>query len=74
MAEEELFRMVTDATGLPHDAIRTELTRLLALAGIDHERVTLEDLRKVLAEYVQDTLLAAKLEFSKARNEDPSLD
>ena len=74
MVEDELFRMVTDATGLPHDAIRAELNRLLALAGIERERVTLEDLRKVLAEYVQDTLLAAKLEFSRVRTNDPSLD
>jgi hypothetical protein len=66
--------MVTDATDLPHEAIRAELTRLLALAGIDRDRVTLEDLRKVLAEYVQDTLLAAKLEFSKIRKDDHSPD
>lgn len=74
MADEDLFRLITDATGLPSDAISDELDRLLSIAGVERERLTLEDLRRVLADYVQDTLLAAKLEFNRLRSGDPSLD
>lgn len=63
---DELFGKVTVATGLPADLVSEELERLLGKAGIKREDLTLEDLRKILAEYVQDVLLAAKEEFSKA--------
>lgn len=63
---EELFGQVTVATGLPADLVSDELERLLGKAGIKREDLTLEDLRRILAEYVQDVLLAAKEEFSKS--------
>lgn len=68
---DELFKQVTDATGLPNELISAELTRLLERSGIDPQAVTLDDLRRVLAEYVQDVLLSAKSDFasSKAVNE-----
>lgn len=59
----KLFRTVTEATGLPQDAISNELTSLLKAAGFEPENMTIDDLRCVLAEYVQDILLAAKEEL-----------
>ena len=59
---KDLFKSVTTATGLPEGPVATELERLLAQAGLNKSELTLEDLRKVLAEYVQDVLLAAKEE------------
>lgn len=56
----DLFGKVTGATGLPTDLVCDELERLLTQEGIKPEEMTLEDLRKVLANYVQDVLLAAK--------------
>lgn len=57
---EKLFDQVTDATGLPSNLVSTELETLIASAGLDKENLTLDDLRIVLANYVQDVLLAAK--------------
>lgn len=65
---DELFGQVTVATGLPADLVSDELERLLGKAGIKREDLTLEDLRQILAEYVQDVLLAAKEEFSKSNS------
>jgi hypothetical protein len=61
---EELFAQVTDATGLPKDVISDELVRLLAKVGVSKDEMTLDDLRRVLADYVQDVLLNAKVEFT----------
>ena len=60
---DELFSQVTDATGLPKDLISEELARLLSQSGICTSEMTLDDLRKILSEYVQDVLLAAKDEY-----------
>ncbi len=65
---DELFGTVANATGLPTDLVSRELDRLLGKAGIKREDLTLEDLRKILAEYVQDVLLAAKEEFSNSNS------
>lgn len=65
---DELFGEVTDATGLPTDLVSNELESLLNQAGIRREEMTIEDLRKVLANYVQDVLLAAKEEFAKSNS------
>lgn len=59
---EKLFDEVTGATGLPGDLITAELSGLLSAAGIERENLTLDDLRAVLADYVQDILLAAQEE------------
>jgi hypothetical protein len=55
-----LLRVLIEATGLPPAAVENELQRLLAARGLDAARVTLEDLREVLAAYLQETLVEAK--------------
>ena len=62
---KELFGTVTAATGLPDELISEELTRLLATAGVRPEDLTIDDLRQILADYVQDILVAAKEYHSK---------
>lgn len=62
---DKLFRQVTEATGLPKEEISNELAGLLKAAGFQPDNMTLDDLRTVLAEYVQDILLAAKEELSR---------
>lgn len=64
---EELFEQITAATGLPNEVASTELGRLLAQAGLAKADLTLDDLRVVLAEYVQDILTQAKTEYSQPR-------
>jgi hypothetical protein len=65
---EKLLADVASATGLPEDLVTVELNRLVAKAGKKPEDMTLEDLRLILAEYVQDVLLAAHREFSDTEN------
>lgn len=55
-----LIQQITNSTGLPEDLIQDELNTLITAAGVQPENVTLEDLRKILAEYVQDVLVQAK--------------
>lgn len=66
---EQLLIDVASATGLPEDMVTRELGELIKKAGLDPARLTLEDLRQILAEYVQDVLLAAHTEYAQAANE-----
>lgn len=56
----KLLEMVILATGLPESEIRSELQSLLRQHGKSAESLTTEDLREIMAEYLQDVLLAAK--------------
>lgn len=60
MRGTELLNELTAATGLPDDLIGDELTRLVCGAGKSKDSVTLDDLRDMLAMYLQDILLEAK--------------
>ncbi len=66
---EQLLIDVATATGLPEELVTRELGKLIKKAGLDPARLTLEELRQVLAEYVQDVLLAAKTELASASGE-----
>jgi len=58
-----LFKTVVSATGLPETSVSRELEGLLGQAGISSSEMTLEDLRQVLADYLQDVLLELKEEL-----------
>jgi hypothetical protein len=62
---KEMLETVVTATGLPDELINEELNMLVAKAGLKPEEMTLDDLRMILAEYVQDVLLAAKEDCDK---------
>lgn len=55
-----LLKEITENTGLPEQLIQDELQTLIASAGIHSDSVTLDDLRRILAEYMQEVLVAAK--------------
>jgi hypothetical protein len=57
---DALLKTVIDSTGLPNDALSAELDRLIAKAGLEKQTITLDDMREILAEYLQDTLLELK--------------
>ena len=57
---KDLFQQITSATGLPENVISGELAQLLASAGIEKDSMTIDDLRKILSDYVQDILLELK--------------
>ena len=54
---EALLTEVTSATGLPEKLVTDELTRLVQNAGLSTDAVTLDDLREILADYLQDVML-----------------
>lgn len=58
---KELVETVIAGTGLPDQMIRDEFTALLTKHGKTAETLTLDDLREVLADYLQDVLVTAKL-------------
>ena len=60
MRGAELLNELSDATGLPEALISEELSRLLDSAGKSPDSVTLDELRDLLAVYLQDVLIDAK--------------
>lgn len=55
----ELISNLTSATGLPKTAVDKELSRILNEAGLDPAHVTLDEIRTVMANYLQDVLSSA---------------
>jgi hypothetical protein len=60
-----LIRVLIAATGLPEESITRELNRLFAARGLDPDQITLDDVREVLATYLQDTLVEAKTSLAE---------
>jgi hypothetical protein len=58
--EPKIFDLLIEATGLPKDSIQKELTSLLEKRGLTPGDATLDDLREILAHYLQDALIEAK--------------
>ncbi len=56
----KLISQIASNTGLPEEMMVAELGRLIGSAGLDKDVVSLDDLRRVLAEYAQEILLSAK--------------
>lgn len=56
----KIFETVCEATGLPQELIQKELKTLLETEGMSSDEVTVEELRSVLAKYLQEVLSGAK--------------
>lgn len=59
-----LLESLCKSTGLPYESIYTELEGLVKQSGLDIDKVTLDELREVLAEYLQEVLVSAQQKFS----------
>ena len=53
----KLINFVVENTGLPAEPVHRELNGLLEKHGVNPDSMTLEDLREVLADYLQDVFL-----------------
>ena len=60
MSGTKLITEIAANTGLPEATMTKELGRLIEGAGLDTKIVSLDDLRRVLADYAQEILLSAK--------------
>lgn len=55
-----IISTVISATGLPEDLVKTELSQLSEQQGFNIDTMTIEQLRIVLSDYVQDVLVKLK--------------
>lgn len=60
--EKTLSKTVIAATGLPHNLIEREFHSLLSKYGKNPETLTLDELREMMAEYLQIVFLEIKEE------------
>lgn len=54
---ETLAKTIIEATGLPQEPIERELASLISPRGKTLETLTLDELREVMAEYLQTVFL-----------------
>lgn len=59
-----LTKTVIEKTGLPQDLIEKEFNAILEKFGKNPERLTMEELREVMAEYLQLVFLELQEEMS----------
>jgi len=57
-----LLKVLIESTGLPPEAVERELNRVLAQGNFQKEELTLDDVREIIAAYMQDVLIEAKAE------------
>ena len=63
MAESKtLVQKVIDSTGLPKDGLKKEMDQLLSQSNLNHDTLSLEELRTLLASYLQDVFVELKNE------------
>ena len=55
-----LLKVLIESTGLPPEAVERELNRVLAQGNFQKEELTLDDVREILAAYLQDVFVEAK--------------
>jgi hypothetical protein len=66
MEGDTLLNVLVEATGLPKAWVESELRGLMTKRGLSPETMTLESMREILAEFMQDVLLAAKEQLKEA--------
>lgn len=63
----DLIHSLIHATGLPEETLTQELENLIRSSGKEVENITIDDIRMLLADYLQDVLLEAQEEFDPAK-------
>jgi len=51
---KELFDLLVELTGVEEDVLRGELVGIIDRLNLDAEHLTTEDLRRVVAQYLED--------------------
>lgn len=59
-----LFNTVIQATGLPEDSVEKELRMLVARHGKSPQDLTIDDLREILADYLQTIIIESQDKLS----------
>lgn len=61
----ELFKKITESTGLPVEIVSKKLERLLQAKGLDAQELTLEELRNTLSDFLKEVILESKEAFEQ---------
>jgi hypothetical protein len=61
--KDNLFEKIVKNTGLPEDLVSQEFLKQINSKGLDKNNLTIEQIRDVLSEYLQDVLLQAQEEY-----------
>lgn len=65
MKGQTIVRQIIHATQLPHDYALRKLNNIIIASGYNPETINLNELRPLLADFLQETLLEAKKNFSE---------
>lgn len=60
MEGKTLIRSLLNSTGIQAESLENEVQRLLVESNASEETLTLEQLREILANYLQDVIVEAK--------------
>lgn len=55
--EKGLAQVVVEATGLPQDPVANELQKLMTAHGTNAEEMTIDQLREIMADYLNQVFL-----------------
>ena len=64
MDGRKLLDQLATLTGLPGDSVNLELLKIVEKNGKNPDTLTIQDVRAILADYLQDVLLDAKHEYT----------
>ncbi len=56
----DLLRFIVESTGLPPESLEKELTKIVSERGFEPGSLTMDQVREVLGDYLQETLVEAK--------------
>lgn len=61
--DDNLFDKVVKNTGLPEELVTQDFLKKISDKGFDRSTLTIDQVRDVLAEYLQDVILQAREEY-----------
>jgi hypothetical protein len=61
--DENLFEKIVKSTGLPEELISQDFLKKISEKGFEKSTLTIDQIRDVLSEYLQDIILQAREEF-----------
>jgi hypothetical protein len=61
--DDNLFEKIVKNTGLPEELISQDFLKKISDKGFEKNSLTIDQIRDVLAEYLQDVILQAREDF-----------
>jgi hypothetical protein len=61
--DDNLFEKIVKSTGLPEELISQDFLKKISDKGFEKSSLTIDQIRDVLSEYLQDVILQAREEY-----------